>query len=156
MNYELSRRDFLRSLAGAAGVMVIGAGCSTEGESTTSAPDGHAPPLLAAVKNPDGSFRVPGGGKLAPGMGLVFALPPDNAPAIVFLTAKGELRALSAKCTHTGCTVNFESKGGQEHLPCRCHGSNFDSDGRVLKGPAKRPLPVYKVRREGDDAVITL
>lgn len=45
--------------------------------------------------------------------------------------------ALSLVCTHLGCTVSVTSEG----LFCPCHGSRFDREGRVVKGPADRPLP---------------
>lgn len=47
------------------------------------------------------------------------------------------LFALSAICTHLGCTV-ARSKAG---LACPCHGSRFAADGTHLGGPASRPLP---------------
>ena len=45
--------------------------------------------------------------------------------------------ALGLVCTHLGCTVTVVDDG----LSCPCHGSRFDRQGRVLKGPADRPLP---------------
>ena len=49
----------------------------------------------------------------------------------------GGLFALSAICTHLGCTV---ARSGDE-LACPCHGSRFSTDGTKLGGPASRPLP---------------
>lgn len=45
-------------------------------------------------------------------------------------------RALSAVCTHLGCTVRQE----KEVFFCPCHGSYFDINGFVLSGPAPRAL----------------
>jgi cytochrome b6-f complex iron-sulfur subunit len=44
--------------------------------------------------------------------------------------------ALAAICTHLGCTPRLE----ENQLACPCHGSRFDLGGKVLAGPAKRPL----------------
>lgn len=55
-------------------------------------------------------------------------------------TEKGIL-AMSAICTHLGCTVGRVEWGYQ----CPCHGSKFDSNGRVLAGPAPQPLPWFKI-----------
>jgi cytochrome b6-f complex iron-sulfur subunit len=55
-------------------------------------------------------------------------------------TEKGVL-AMSAICTHLGCTVSRVEWGFQ----CPCHGSKFDSAGRVLAGPAPKPLPWFKI-----------
>ena len=49
----------------------------------------------------------------------------------------GGLFAISAICTHLGCTV----LEGDEGLACPCHGSRFSADGANLSGPAPRPLP---------------
>jgi nitrite reductase/ring-hydroxylating ferredoxin subunit len=41
-------------------------------------------------------------------------------------------------CTHLGCQPAFDPK--MRILICPCHGSRFDLQGNVLKGPAARPL----------------
>ena len=50
--------------------------------------------------------------------------------------------ALSATCTHLGCTINQ----GEGQFNCPCHGSQFTMTGSVLHGPAVSPLPCYQVR----------
>jgi len=61
----------------------------------------------------------------------------------VFLVrdAKG-FRALSAICTHLGCTVK-PTPGG---FDCPCHGSKFDPQGEVQSGPAPKPLACFEIR----------
>lgn len=54
--------------------------------------------------------------------------------------------ALNLVCTHLGCTINVTST----ELVCPCHGSSFDRQGRVLKGPADRSLLRYRVEERGD------
>ena len=49
----------------------------------------------------------------------------------------GELHAISAICTHLGCTVGAQAGGG---FFCPCHGSRFGPNGDVVGGPAPRPL----------------
>lgn len=44
---------------------------------------------------------------------------------------------LSAKCTHLGCIIN---KIKDQQLLCPCHGSSYNMNGEVLKGPAKKNL----------------
>ena len=56
------------------------------------------------------------------------------------------LYALSLVCTHLGCTVTVSA----HELACPCHGSIFDRQGRVLKGPADRPLGRLKVEERGE------
>ncbi|MBI4542299.1 MAG: ubiquinol-cytochrome c reductase iron-sulfur subunit [Gemmatimonadetes bacterium] len=60
----------------------------------------------------------------------------EAAPLFVLALGGGEFAVLSPICTHLACTVNVE--GAQ--LVCPCHGSMFDRQGRVLRGPAERPL----------------
>jgi cytochrome b6-f complex iron-sulfur subunit len=45
--------------------------------------------------------------------------------------------AISSVCTHLGCNVNYVAGQG---FACPCHGSRFDKNGLVVKGPAPRPL----------------
>ena len=67
--------------------------------------------------------------------------------ARVALMREGEaVYALSLVCTHLGCTVNVTPT----ELICPCHGSTFDRQGRVLKGPADRQLERYQVVVRGD------
>ncbi len=51
-------------------------------------------------------------------------------------------RALSARCSHLGCTVAPAEGGGE--LVCPCHGSRYDLAGAVLQGPAREPLAVLE------------
>lgn len=56
-----------------------------------------------------------------------------------FVIRRGEiLFALSSICTHKGCKVRVQD---DLSFLCKCHGSRFDKDGHVTKGPAKRDLP---------------
>ena len=44
---------------------------------------------------------------------------------------------LTAQCTHQACVV---SDSTQQTFVCPCHGSEFDTSGRVIVGPASAPL----------------
>jgi Rieske Fe-S protein len=69
---------------------------------------------------------------LRPGAGAVVEI--DGRPTAVFATASGDLLAVSAVCTHLGCTVEFNPD--EATWDCPCHGSRFASDGKVIQGPA--------------------
>ncbi|MFJ3820554.1 FAD-dependent oxidoreductase [Streptomyces nodosus] len=56
----------------------------------------------------------------------------------------GQLHAVSARCTHLGCLVAFNR--AEQAWECPCHGSRFALDGRILQGPAVRPLKRREVR----------
>jgi nitrite reductase/ring-hydroxylating ferredoxin subunit len=71
----------------------------------------------------------------------------------VFRTPYG-FQAVSAICTHLGCSYKPfgppKPKFPMVHALCPCHGSVFARDGRVLGGPAPRPLPFYYIRLTPD------
>jgi len=70
----------------------------------------------------------------------------DTEKKVLLVRAAGRYFALSSTCTHLGCDVDY---GVDSHrIICPCHGSEFDLEGRNLKGPARRPLRHYSVRLE--------
>ncbi len=75
----------------------------------------------------------------------------EGAELVLTRVSEEEVVALSAVCTHQGCTVRRES----EYLVCPCHGSTFTADaGEVVQGPAEEPLPRVQVRIESGDVVV--
>ncbi|MEX2420990.1 MAG: universal stress protein, partial [Actinomycetota bacterium] len=56
----------------------------------------------------------------------------------VYRDRKGKVTTLSARCTHTGCTVKWDA--AEDGWLCPCHGSRFAPTGAVVHGPAERPL----------------
>lgn len=60
--------------------------------------------------------------------------------------------ALSAVCTHLGCLSVWKPETGT--IACPCHGSSFQRDGRVIAGPAPRPLPWLKMWTTDDGSLM--
>jgi menaquinol-cytochrome c reductase iron-sulfur subunit len=58
----------------------------------------------------------------------------------------GEVTVYSPLCTHLGCGYRWESD--PKRFFCPCHNSVFDIEGRVLAGPAPRPLDTLPVKLE--------
>jgi glycine/D-amino acid oxidase-like deaminating enzyme/nitrite reductase/ring-hydroxylating ferredoxin subunit len=58
--------------------------------------------------------------------------------AAVYKDERGKVHSLSARCTHLGCIVSWNS--AEKTWDCPCHGSRFAHDGRVIQGPAVHPL----------------
>ncbi len=61
--------------------------------------------------------------------------------------------ALSKVCTHSQCTVAYNST--TKEVPCPCHGSKFTTEGAVINGPAATPLKKYDVKLSGNILTIT-
>jgi len=51
-------------------------------------------------------------------------------------------------CTHLGCTVAWKPE--QSRFVCPCHGSQYDAQGQVVQGPARRNLPLVTVVAKQD------
>jgi menaquinol-cytochrome c reductase iron-sulfur subunit len=60
--------------------------------------------------------------------------------------------AFGPECTHLGCAYHWEE--GKGDFLCPCHTSVFAIDGRVLSGPAQRPLDRFDVKVEGNKLLI--
>lgn len=64
----------------------------------------------------------------------------DREKFFIFTDDDG-IYAVSAVCTHLGCIVYQTDWGFQ----CPCHGSRYDKDGMVIRGPAPRALPWHEI-----------
>jgi Rieske Fe-S protein len=60
--------------------------------------------------------------------------------------------ALLLKCTHQDNQLTAAANG----YSCSLHGSTFNTTGRVIKGPAERPLKEYAVTTDNDNLIIHL
>lgn len=126
----ISRRRFLALCGGAAATLVI-ASCT----------DQDAEPEVDQVTLTEGQIPVSGGDPLYSDAGRFYLINNEN-----------ELLALYTKCTHQGCTVEWESD--RQRFACPCHGSKFDRNGVRTDGPAKRPLDLMAIRTEPDGRLI--
>lgn len=95
-------------------------------------------PKAAIVPVPSRKFRVSLPESLAPGQPFM----PPGRSVVLFRDAEG-VYAISTVCTHLGCIVKAQPDG----FSCPCHGSRYDSNGGVVKGPAPKALPWLAVTR---------
>ncbi len=75
-----------------------------------------------------------------------------SRPGLLVRTASGEYRAMSATCTHLGCTVQYRSD--LREIWCACHNGMYDLNGRNISGPPPRPLEAFEVQVRGDDIFV--
>jgi Rieske Fe-S protein len=67
-------------------------------------------------------------------------------------TEEGPYEALLLQCTHQQNQLVITPQG----YKCNLHGSQFDENGRVLKGPAERPLKRFDTTLNKDQLIIHL
>jgi menaquinol-cytochrome c reductase iron-sulfur subunit len=147
------RREFLLKLGTGAGVVAIGAQAAAS--------------LRSLV--PNVSYDAPTTVKLGPARefpdGLRFL--PDQR---LFVFREGNTyHAVSAVCTHLGCTVRAEALSQPEtrevggapmrlthRFACPCHGSTYSGDGENTGGPAPRPLAWFRLSVSPDDGSLVV
>ena len=66
----------------------------------------------------------------------------EDQKTVLRRQSETEIAAISLVCTHLGCTVNRVETGFQ----CPCHGSQYDSDGIVVGGPAPKTLHWLEIK----------
>jgi Rieske Fe-S protein len=102
-------------------------------------------PKAAVLASPSKKFRVALPENLT---STDFYIPPGRNAAIS--SDEDGAYAVSLVCTHLGCIV----KPAPDGFECPCHGSRFDSNGFVTKGPAPRGLPWLKVAGSGNQLIV--
>ncbi len=80
--------------------------------------------------------------KLPAGSVLMFNF--GSSPAMLIHHEDGRWVALSAVCSHLGCTVQYEPQADRIH--CGCHGGGYNAyTGANVSGPPPKPLKLFKV-----------
>ena len=86
---------------------------------------------------------------------LLIRLDPKSVGGADLSKGVDRVLAFSALCTHAGCNVStwIPDEGV---LACDCHSSEFDvrASGKVIGGPASRPLPPLPLKLNGDVLVV--
>ena len=78
----------------------------------------------------------------------------DDAPAVEEnrVQANG-LIIMKGNCTHLGC-VPLGEAGDYDGWFCPCHGSHYDTVGRIRRGPAPENLPIPPLTFETETEVV--
>lgn len=151
--HPTDRRDFLLKLGTGAGVcaITVQAGAS----------------LRSLV--PNVSYDAPTTVKLGPPSeypeGLKFL--PDER--LMVFREGNTFHAISAVCTHLGCTVRAEPLSNPQtttvdgaalklthRFLCPCHGSEYQGDGSNVSGPAPQPLAWFRLSLAADDGQLVV
>ena len=88
---------------------------------------------------------------------------------LFIINNNNEFHAISAICTHLGCTVNLAKYSPPKayvsrrtgktvdetfEFHCPCHGSKYRENGNVYAGPAPLPLPWYELSLAPDGQIV--
>jgi cytochrome b6-f complex iron-sulfur subunit len=149
-----TRRDFCVQACRAVSLITIGTALQSCGSPTS--PSGTSAPLLATINGTAASGTVTATidatSPLASAGGA--ALVQSSAGNfLVSRTAQDTFTALTAICTHEGCTVD---RFASPVFVCPCHGSQYNTNGAVVMGPANNPLRQFTTRFANNVLTITL
>ncbi len=128
----LDRRQLLMLAGASTGLVVLGGAVSGCGDPHGTEPTG-----------PESAGNV---SQLQVGSLLVMS------NVVVARDANG-VYGMSAVCTHAGCLLDDGAQTILAGLSCPCHGSHFDGDGAVTRGPAYTPLQHYAVTIAADGSL---
>ena len=86
---------------------------------------------------------------------ILVRLDPETIAPDTRARAAAGIVAYSSICSHTGCDVD-DWEPGARLLACQCQSSQFDprDGGKVVDGPAPRPLPALPVKIVNDVLVV--
>jgi len=147
-----TRRAFCAQACQAVALAAVGGSLSGCGGVTgASAPT--LPNLNATVSGEAVSLTIDSTSPLATAGSAALVNTPGSGAFLVARTAQDTFTALTATCTHFGCTISGYE--GQTFV-CPCHGSRFNTSGAVQRGPANRPLSSYATRFADNVLTITL
>jgi Rieske Fe-S protein len=98
------------------------------------------------------------GSRLVP-IARIDQVPPGSAyrtthgdDPLILVNVDGRVTTFLAVCTHEGCPLGWNP---QQHLiRCPCHGSAFDTAGRVVNGPAVTPLTELRTIAERGEVLL--
>lgn len=140
---QINRREFLeKSGAGILGSVLaisIGAGCAITKTYRSSVQNGRI--VIETRQHPE--LLIAGGSIIIEPDGML-------GPIILINTDGKTFNAVSAVCAHMGCTVGVT----KNFLLCPCHGSTYDLEGKVVRGPAAKSL--YKFKTEVENGTISI
>jgi Rieske Fe-S protein len=133
LNY--SRRGFIKAIVGFGGLIGLGVALGS-----IKLPASGAPAAQSTTTTQTGSTKgsIANINSLAAGTPVYFDYP-SGYPNMLMKNSNGSLTALSMLCTHVCCQCSYDASS--KIIYCPCHGSEFDSAGKVIRGPASADLP---------------
>ena len=152
LNNYCNRREFVKDTLTGISTMAFGSfmlvnqsGCS---EGSPTAPINNSDETITVdLSLSENSALVMVGGTLA-----LTANELDGSGILLYRKSDTSVLAFSRICTHNGCTIGSFQNGTSA---CPCHGSQFNTSGSVVNGPAVNPLTQYSATITGNIVTIT-
>jgi Rieske Fe-S protein len=135
---DLGRREFCTRACHLASLAAIGGLLSHCGGGPTAPGDLGTPLPTVSANRVNGviTLTIDAGSPLA-AVGGAALVQSAGADFLVTRTAQDACTVLTALCTHQACTITGFSNA---IYICPCHGSEFDTAGHVVRGPAQAAL----------------
>jgi Rieske Fe-S protein len=152
---EIQRRTFLKKTGSTLTCLCLASGEALEAAETSQvvyvAEDGQSDgsKLVIDLSKHPKLKEVGGSETFQTGTMLFF-----KKKIIVLHPDETSYKAFENKCTHLGGQVAYMPKDG--FMQCARHGSRFDTEGRVVKGPAKKPLTELRTSLDKDQLTVYL
>lgn len=154
---SLTRRQFIVRAAQSGTLVVFGgvvssllSSCSGKGNSPADVQT--LPTIKATATNNQLTISTASGSPIS-AVGSAALIQYSGGYLLAAHTASNTFVVVSAICTHQGCIVNGFSGG---FYICPCHGSEFDTNGSVVKGPATAALARFSTQVSNDQLVISV
>lgn len=112
-------------------------------------------PVLSFVTPPKRTIRkansavVATEAEIPPNTGKVVSF---NGEKVFIINKDGEYHAMSAICTHLGCTVQW--KPDEQLVWCACHNARYDTEGNIISGPQPRALAPYNLSVQDGNLIL--
>jgi len=153
INVSSSRRDFIFNNVKMLGAVALGSytiglinACSNDSNPTSPSSNNNVEISIDISQIANSALQTIGGTIALSGNDL------DSKGILVIRKNETEIVALSRKCTHQGCTVPNYSNSIST---CPCHGSQYNTSGSVVKGPATNSLRNYSAVLNGNIISVT-
>jgi len=132
----MERRDFLKNAVALCGLSLLPAGVIESCSKQSFAGPTNVNFSLDLTNSANAALKSVGGALVANGV-------------IVIRTSTANFDALSATCTHAGCTVGYNASSAT--IVCPCHGGTYSpASGAVLGGPPPSALAKYTATLSGN------
>jgi Rieske Fe-S protein len=152
----ISRRAFCVTTCQAASLAALGGILGTLLQACTQtnnpADVPSMPTINSTVSNGTIAITTASGSPIA-SVGSAAIVQYGSGSLLIAHTAASTFIAVSAICTHQGCLITGYSGGSYS---CPCHGSTFNTNGQVTRGPATANLKTFATSVGNDQVVVTV